>query len=103
MSTYLGQILTLLINQRFSILQSFKLCKDMFNSPFFKKEMDIIHNKIMIGYSMGQCFEESILFPKFMGQLIKDGERTGTLDTKMDAIADLYKARLENKVNGFLK
>ena len=42
------------------------------------------------------CFDESILFPKFMAQLIKDGEKTGTLDKTSDF--DLYKARLENKV-----
>ena len=103
MSTYLAQILSLLINQRFSVLKSFVLCKQLFNGPFFNKEMEIIHEKIQKGFSLGQCFEESILFPKFMSQLIKDGERTGTLDSKMEAIADLYKARLENKVEWVFK
>ena len=65
--------------------------------------MEIIHDKIKKGFSMGQCFDESILFPKFMAQLIKDGEKTGTLDSKMNAISDLYKARLENKVEWIFK
>ncbi len=103
MSTYLAQILTLLINQRFSVLQSFMLCRNLFNGPFFIREMEIIYTKIQKGYSIGQCFEESILFPKFMAQLIKDGERTGTLDSKMEAISDLYKSRLENKVEWVFK
>ena len=103
MSTYLSQILTLLINQRYSILNSFLLCKNLFNGPFFNREMEIIHNKIKKGFSMGQCFDESILFPKFMAQLIKDGEKTGTLDSKMSAISELYKARLENKVEWVFK
>lgn len=103
MSTYLAQILTLLINQKYSILNSFLLCKNLFNGPFFNKEMEIIHNKIKKGYSMGQCFDESILFPRFMAQLIKDGEKTGTLDSKMSAISELYKARLENKVEWVFK
>jgi type IV pilus assembly protein PilC len=103
MSTYLAQILTLLINQRYSILNSFLLCKNLFNGPFFNKEMETIHNKIKKGYSMGQCFDESILFPRFMAQLIKDGEKTGTLDSKMSAISELYKARLENQVEWVFK
>jgi type II secretory pathway component PulF len=103
MSTYLSQILTLLINQRYSILNAFLLCKDLFKGPFFNAEMAIIYEKIKTGYSIGQSFDESILFPKFMAQLIKDGERTGTLDDKMSAIADLYKARLENKVEWVFK
>ena len=52
---------------------------------------------------MGQCFDESILFPRFMAQLIKDGEKTGTLDSKMSAISELYKARLENQVEWVFK
>ena len=103
MSTYLAQILTLLINQRYSILNSFLLCKNLFNGPFFNREMEIIHDKIKRGFSMGQCFDESILFPRFMAQLIKDGEKTGTLDSKMSAISELYKARLENKVEWVFK
>ena len=103
MSTYLAQILTLLIHQRYSILHSFLLCKNMFKSPFFNKEMDIIHTRIQQGYSIGQCFQESLLFPPFMAQLIQDGERTGTLHSKMGTIADLYKARLENKVEWIFK
>jgi type II secretory pathway component PulF len=103
MSTYLAQILTLLINQRYSILHSFLLCKDLFKGPFFNREMATIHQKIQQGYSLGQCFDESLLFPKFMAQLIKDGEKTGTLDAKMSAISDLYKARLENKVEWVFK
>ena len=98
LSTYLAKMLTLLINQRYSILNSFLLCKDLFNSPFFNKEMEIIYKKIKNGYSIGQCFDESKLFPEFMAQLIKDGEKTGTLDTKISAIADLFRARLENHV-----
>jgi type II secretory pathway component PulF len=103
MSTYLAQILTLLINQRYSILNAFLLCKNLFNGPFFNREMEIIHEKIKKGFSIGQCFDESILFPKFMAQLIKDGEKTGTLDSKMAAISDLYKSRLENKVEWVFK
>ena len=103
MSTYLAQILTLLISQRYSILKSFLLCKQLFNGPFFNKEMDIIYDKIRKGFSIGQCFEESVLFPTFMSKLIKDGEKTGTLEAKMGAIATLYKVRLENKVEWIFK
>ena len=64
----------------------------------------MMHKKIGIGYSMGQMFfEESKLFPKFMSQLMKDGERTGTLDSKMIILSDLYKARLENRVDWIFK
>ena len=38
-----------------------------------------------------------------MAQLIKDGERTGTLDSKVEAVADLFKARLENHMDRILK
>jgi len=38
-----------------------------------------------------------------MAQLIKDGEKTGTLDSKMSAISELYKARLENQVEWVFK
>ena len=103
MSTYLAQILTLLISQKYSILNSFLLSKQLFNGPFFNKEMDTIYEKIKKGYSIGQCFEESILFPSFMSKLIKDGEKTGTLESKMGAIATLYKVRLENKVEWIFK
>ena len=43
------------------------------------------------------------LFPEFMAQLIKDGEKTGTLDTKISAIADLFRARLENHMDRIIK
>lgn len=102
-STYLAQILTLLISQRFSILNSFLLCQKLFNGPFFNREMEKIYVKIKKGFSIGQCFEESILFPSFMSKLIKDGEKTGTLESKMKAVSDLYKVRLENKVEWVFK
>ena len=38
-----------------------------------------------------------------MSKLIKDGEKTGTLESKMGAIATLYKVRLENKVEWIFK
>ena len=75
----------------------------MFNGPYFKREMNIIYEKIQRGFSLGQCFEESILFPDFMAQLIKDGERTGSLNIKIQAVADLYKVRLENKLEWVFK
>ena len=102
-STYLSQMLTLLISQRYSILNSFSLCQQLFNGPFFNREMEVIYTKLKKGFSIGQCFEESILFPTFMAKLIKDGEKTGTLEAKMRAIADLYKIRLENKVEWIFK
>ncbi|MEK9727300.1 MAG: type II secretion system F family protein [Candidatus Margulisiibacteriota bacterium] len=102
-STYLSQILTLLISQRYSILNSFLLCQKLFNGPFFNREMEKIYEKVKRGYSLGQCFEESILFPSFMSKLIKDGEKTGTLEAKMKAISELYRIRLENKVEWVFK
>ena len=75
----------------------------MFNGPYFKREMESMYEKIQIGYSIGQCFEESNLFPEFMAQLIKDGERTGSLDVKIQAVAFLYKQRLENKLEWIFK
>ena len=38
MSSFLSQTLSLLINQRYSIIHSFELCKNMFNGPFFNEK-----------------------------------------------------------------
>jgi type IV pilus assembly protein PilC len=102
-TTLLTRTLTLLVQQQFSILQTFHLCKDMFKSPLFYREIDTIHSKISCGYSIGQTFKESHLFPKFMGQMIRDGEQTGTLESKLVALSDLYKTKLENKVEWVFK
>jgi general secretion pathway protein F len=99
----LSNTLSILVKQKFSILESFRLCKDMFNSPLFKREMDDIYKKVALGYSVGQAFQETRLFPKFMSRMIYDGERTGTFEQKLFAISDLYKTKLENKVEWVFK
>ena len=75
----------------------------MFNSPLFQREMDGIHKKLSLGYSVGQAFKETCLSPKFMSRMIYDGERTGTFEHKLFAISDLYKTKLENKVEWVFK
>ena len=103
LTSYLSQILKLLLDQKYSVLDTFKLCRNLFNGPFFNREMDEIYEKLQNGYSLGQCFEESKLFPEFMAQLIKDGEKTGTLKHKVGTIADLFKSRLRNHIDWVLK
>ena len=45
LSTYLARTLTLLINQKYSILHTFMLCRELFNSPFFQREMEDMYKK----------------------------------------------------------
>lgn len=61
-----------------------------------------VREKLLQGQGLSQPMAENELFPQLMVEMIAVGEKTGTMDTALTALADYYEERVEQKINNLI-
>jgi type IV pilus assembly protein PilC len=64
----------------------------------FSQALQEVRRKLVQGQSLSQSMATIDLFPQFLVEMIVLGETTGTLDTTLATMADLYTQRVEQRV-----
>jgi type IV pilus assembly protein PilC len=67
------------------------------NSPL-SRALKEVRKKLVQGQGLSQPMSEIDVFPQLMVEMVVVGETTGTLDTSMNTMADLYERRVEQRV-----
>ena len=71
---------------------------------FVKKDelADEFTKKLTRGIPMSQAFAESKIFPILMIQLVKIGEKTGSLEKTLSDLGEFYELEVENSLKNFV-
>lgn len=84
------------------ILQSLKITRDTISNSVIQDAVDHVHERIKEGDTIAAPLDESKVFPPMVVNMIDVGEETGSLDTMLNKVADIYDNEVEVAVEGML-
>ncbi len=72
------------------LLEIFRTSKQVINNVIYQDEIEKMINKVEVGEMVSKVLKDCPLFPKMVGNLVSVGEKSGSLDTVFDTIADFF-------------
>ena len=67
-----------------------------------KKNIIVIKNKVEQGEGLAASMRESFIFPIMVVSMAEVGEQTGSIDTMLAKIAEIYEEEVEEQVKALL-
>lgn len=64
----------------------------------FEQATDVIRSKVSVGTTLTQSLVEAAIFPNMLVQMTGIGEESGSLDSMLNKVADLYEDEVDNAV-----
>jgi len=92
-----------LITSGVPILQSLKITKETIGNEVIENAIMKVHDSIKEGDTIAAPLDESKVFPAMVVNMIDVGEETGSLDTMLLKVADIYDAEVEAAVEAMLR
>ena len=84
------------------ILQALKITKDTISNSVIQNAIQSVHDRIKEGDTIAVPLDESKVFPAMVVNMIDVGEETGSLDTMLTKVADIYDNEVEITVDALL-
>lgn len=91
-----------LLNSGVPILQSLKITRDTITNSVIQDAVQHVHDRIKEGDTIAAPLDESKVFPPMVVNMIDVGEETGSLDTMLNKVADIYDNEVEVAVEALL-
>ncbi len=92
-----------LITSGVPILQSLKITKETIGNEVIENAIQKVHDSIKEGDTIAAPLDEAKVFPAMVVNMIDVGEETGSLDSMLMKIADIYDAEVEAAVEALLR
>ena len=90
--------LSSLITAGVPLTEGLRITGDVVDNYYYKKLIDQAIEKVKDGYSVAYVFSKSNMFPDMLSQMLKIGEKTGSLGDVLTKLADFYSREVENMV-----
>lgn len=91
-----------LITSGVPILQALKITKETIGNEVIQNAVDKVHDSIKEGDTIAAPLDETKVFPAMVVNMIDVGEETGSLDSMLMKVADIYDAEVEAAVEAML-
>lgn len=91
-----------LITSGVPILQSLRITKETIGNEVIENAIQKVHDSIKEGDTIAAPLDESKVFPPMVVNMIDVGEETGSLDSMLMKVADIYDAEVEAAVEAML-
>jgi type IV pilus assembly protein PilC len=91
-----------LLNSGVPILQALRITKETINNEVIQNAVQKVHDSIKEGDTIAAPLDESKVFPSMVVNMIDVGEETGSLDSMLNKVADIYDAEVEAAVEALL-
>ncbi|MDX9972915.1 MAG: type II secretion system F family protein [FCB group bacterium] len=92
-----------LITSGVPILQSLRITKETIGNHFIETAVQSIHDSIKEGDTIAAPLDKAKVFPAMVVNMIDVGEETGSLDSMLIKIADIYDLEVETAIEGLLR
>ena len=92
-----------LITSGVPILQALKITKETIGNEVIQNAVDKVHESVKEGDTIAAPLDESRVFPAMVVNMIDVGEETGSLDSMLMKVADIYDAEVEAAVDALLR
>ena len=84
------------------ILQALRITKETITNEVIQNAIQKVHDSIKEGDTIAAPLDESKVFPAMVVNMIDVGEETGSLDSMLNKVADIYDAEVEAAVEAIL-
>ena len=84
------------------ILQALRITKETISNEVIQNAVQKVHDSIKEGDTIAAPLDESKVFPAMVVNMIDVGEETGSLDSMLNKVADIYDAEVEAAVEALL-
>jgi type IV pilus assembly protein PilC len=91
-----------LITSGVPILQALKITKETIGNEVIQNAIQKVHDSIKEGDTIAAPLDEAKVFPAMVVNMIDVGEETGSLDSMLTKVADIYDAEVEAAVDAML-
>jgi type IV pilus assembly protein PilC len=88
-----------LISSGVPILQALRITRGTMNNEVMSRALKRVHDSIREGESIAGPLKASGTFPLMVVNMIDVGEETGSLDTMLNKVADIYETEVDTTVN----
>jgi type IV pilus assembly protein PilC len=95
--TQVTWIFGVLIKSRLTVLESLRICKELAGNASFSGALAQAEEDVLAGKSLAVAFERPVL-PALLRHMAAVGERSGQLDTVMEALGTHYRKALDARV-----
>jgi type IV pilus assembly protein PilC len=92
-----------LITSGVPILQSLRITKETIGNEVIENAVQKVHDSIKEGDTIAAPLDECKVFPPMVVNMIDVGEETGSLDSMLMKVADIYDAEVEIAVETMLR
>jgi type IV pilus assembly protein PilC len=92
-----------LITSGVPILQALKITKETIGNEVVQNAVQKVHDSIKEGETIAAPLDEAKVFPQMVVNMIDVGEETGSLDSMLMKVADIYDAEVEAAVEAMLQ
>ncbi len=91
-----------LITSGVPILQALKITRETIGNSVIQDAVQKVHDRIKEGDTIAAPLDESKVFPAMVVNMIDVGEETGSLDSMLNKVADIYDSEVEIAVEALL-
>jgi len=91
--------LSSLVNAGVSLTSALKITSDVVDNYYYQELINQAIERVKDGYSVAYVFSKSNLFPNMLAQMLKIGERTGSLGDVLEKLAAFYSREVKNMVD----
>ncbi len=91
-----------LITSGVPILQALRITKETIGNEVIQNAVQKVHDSVKEGDTIAGPLDEAKVFPSMVVNMIDVGEETGSLDSMLMKVADIYDAEVEAAVEGLL-
>jgi type IV pilus assembly protein PilC len=92
-----------LITSGVPILQSLRITKEIIGNEVIENAVEKVHDSIKEGDTIAAPLDEAKVFPAMVVNMIDVGEETGSLDSMLMKVADIYDSEVEVAVEAMLR
>jgi type IV pilus assembly protein PilC len=92
-----------LVTSGVPILQSLRITKEVIGNRCVENAVQRVHDSIKEGDTIAAPLDKARVFPPMVVNMIDVGEETGSLDSMLMKVADIYDAEVEAAVEAMLR
>lgn len=96
--TRFTRILSTLLKSGVPMLQALVIVSGAVKNPFYQEAVSKMAEMVEEGKDLSLALKQNGLFPGFIGEMVRTGERSGNLEEMLDHISSTYEATIQNRI-----
>ncbi len=89
----------LVIGSGINVVEAIEVSSKVSGNAYLVKELEEVKSAIIGGESLSAAVREIKFFPNIMSQMVSVGERSGSLDSMLEKLADLWDKDIDYMIN----